>query len=282
MTQPAKRTARVHSPAPGSAPPREGAIRFTIITSTYNASAQLGRTADSIRQQTHHNIQWIVVDGASTDDTSETVRACSDVVTTYISEPDHGIYDAWNKALPLIDGEWVLFLGAGDEFYSTSTLSELAECLRTATPTTNLVCGDVALLDANGKVKRIQRAVWAGVSGPWILGRPILPQQTGVAHRASLFQAGFRFDTRCRITADNELLLRELMAGCGSFIPLTISRFDYSGVSSNQRNRMRMILETVYVNWKVGLGLNRPFYQVGVLLANILRHGLLTMGLLRR
>jgi glycosyltransferase involved in cell wall biosynthesis len=262
--------------------PRDDRPRLTIISATYNVGELLARTAASVRMQTWRNVQWIVVDGASTDDTRAVAEANRDVISTFISEPDRGVYDAWNKALPLIDGDWVLFLGAGDRLSDSGTLDRVAPYLASAPPDATLVFGDVTVTDGQSGVVRVHPGTWSGIDGPWVLGRPYLPLHPGTFHRASLFKGGFSFDTRCRIAADNELMLRELLAGHELRVPLTIVDFDNGGISSNQRNRLRMIAEVIYINWKVGIGLKRPVYQAWMLAANVVRHAMLVAGLLRR
>lgn len=262
--------------------PRDDLPRLTVISATYNVGELLAMTAASIRQQTRRNVQWIVVDGASTDDTQAVAEANQDVISTLISEPDKGIYDAWNKALPLIDGDWVLFLGAGDRLSESSTLSRVVPYLVSAPADVTLVFGDVMVTEGQSGVECVHPGVWSGIDGPWVLGRPCLPVHAGTFHRASLFKEGFCFDTRCRIAADNELMLRELLAGHGQRVPLTVVDFDNGGVSSNQYNRLRMIAEFIYINWKVGIGLKRPLYQAWILGVNVVRHALLVGGLLRR
>ena len=87
----------------------------SVVTAALNAGPALARTAASLEAQDHENIEWIVADGASTDDTVNIARA-SRRLTHLVSEPDRGIYDAWNKGVALAGGEWICFLGAGDVF----------------------------------------------------------------------------------------------------------------------------------------------------------------------
>ena len=82
--------------------PTGRAPRFTIVTSTFNAAASLPVTARSLAGQTCRDFEWLVMDGASPDGTAEVARGFGDMVTRLVSEPNSGIYDAWNKALPLV------------------------------------------------------------------------------------------------------------------------------------------------------------------------------------
>jgi glycosyltransferase involved in cell wall biosynthesis len=89
---------------------------FSIITATYNARDLLVRTIESLRSQSFTDFEWIVVDGASQDNTVELVKQAGDVVHRFICEPDDGIADAWNKGINEARGRYVLILNAGDTY----------------------------------------------------------------------------------------------------------------------------------------------------------------------
>jgi glycosyltransferase involved in cell wall biosynthesis len=246
--------------------------RFSIITATFNACNALSVTARSLQEQTCRSFEWLIVDGASTDNTLAVVRELGDLVTTLVSEPDTGIYNAWNKMLPRIKGQWVIFLGAGDALYSPDTLTRVLESVDHLPAATTTVYGDATVFDmGTGVDLRVRSATWQGLRRPWAGGRPLMPCHQGVFQRAYVFK-DFRFDERCRISADNEALLRELLAGRGSKLDVMVARFDAGGISAQQKNRLRMICESVYINWKIGIFHVRPFYQVAVLFVNALLH----------
>src|SRR5262245_53799273 len=96
----------------------------TIIIGVRNGAATLARCLDSIAAQTLTSRETIVMDGASTDGTVGLLKARADV--QWRSEPDRGLYDAWNKALRLRRGAWVLFLGADDCFVDAHVLEQFA------------------------------------------------------------------------------------------------------------------------------------------------------------
>lgn len=100
--------------------------RVSIITVTYNAVTLLERTIASVAAQTYPNIEYIVVDGASTDGTLDMIErfAEDEVIERWVSEPDAGIYDAMNKGLGLAKGEYVWFMNAGDTIFEPDTLAK--------------------------------------------------------------------------------------------------------------------------------------------------------------
>lgn len=98
---------------------------ISIITVTFNCRELLGATLDSVQRQRFPLAEHIIVDGASTDGTVDLVRRHEAQLGAWISEPDKGIYDAMNKGLRMARGEYVLFLNAGDRFYTDDTLRQV-------------------------------------------------------------------------------------------------------------------------------------------------------------
>jgi glycosyltransferase involved in cell wall biosynthesis len=99
--------------------------KLSVITVVYNNVADIERTMLSVINQSYRNIEYIVVDGASSDGTKDTIVKHQSRISTYISEPDKGIYDAMNKGLALATGDYVLFMNSGDEIYSTDTVAKV-------------------------------------------------------------------------------------------------------------------------------------------------------------
>lgn len=247
--------------------------KFTVITSTFNAESELKFTADSLAAQTCRDFQWIIADGGSTDGTLAEVERYRDIVSVIFSGKDRGIYDAWNKAIGHVAGEWVMFLGAGDVLHGPEVLARVAEALRTVPDHVTTVYGSVLMVSAPGESSgRLFDTDWQGVDGPWISGRPVIPCHQGVFHRASLFRDGFRFDDRMRISADTELVLGELVRGHGQKIDLLVSRFTVGGISQQKRHRLRKLYEVAKIDLRLGLFRRRPIYLAALLLVNALKH----------
>lgn len=93
-----------------------GSSKITIVTVCYNAEETIGLTLDSVRKVKCEGVQYIVVDGKSTDNTLSIIEKNIDLVDKLISEPDTGIYDAMNKALKYADSNYIVFLNADDEY----------------------------------------------------------------------------------------------------------------------------------------------------------------------
>lgn len=248
-------------------------MKFSIITASRNAADELLRTAHSIASQSYRNFEWIIVDGASTDGTSASIKNFfPEFLGNFLSEPDSGIYNALNKGISRISGDWVIFLGAGDELYASDTLEVLSIILSGVGAEKNLVYGVVHEVDGrNNIVLKVRDECWMGLDGPWVIGRPVLPCHQGVLHRARIFAEGFRFNERLKIASDNEVLLVEFIAGRGYKIDQVVAKYLRGGVSSTAANRVRMIYECIVVNWRVGIFWKKPIYQIIVLLAAVIR-----------
>ncbi|WP_443936918.1 glycosyltransferase family 2 protein [Pedobacter sp. MW01-1-1] len=99
--------------------------KLTVITIVYNNVRDIERTIQSVINQTYQDIEYIVIDGASTDGTLAIVNRYRDKISKIVSEPDRGIYDAMNKGLALATGDYVLFMNSGDEIYDVKTVEKV-------------------------------------------------------------------------------------------------------------------------------------------------------------
>jgi len=97
----------------------------SIITIVKNDSENLERTIKSVIAQTYNNIEYIIIDGGSTDNTIKIIQRYEKNIFNWISEPDNGIYDAMNKGIKIAKGKWIVFLNAGDIFYKKNTLEKV-------------------------------------------------------------------------------------------------------------------------------------------------------------
>lgn len=101
--------------------------KISIITVVYNAVKTVEETIKSVLAQSYQNIEFLIIDGGSTDGTLDILKRYSNPKISWISEPDKGIYDAMNKGIRMAKGEWIYFLGADDTFYNDQVLSDIFE-----------------------------------------------------------------------------------------------------------------------------------------------------------
>ncbi|MEM9388424.1 MAG: glycosyltransferase family 2 protein [Pseudomonadota bacterium] len=105
-------------------------MKLSIVTATYNAASHLKRTIDSVAEQDYENIEYVIVDGSSSDSSVDVIRAAGDRVSSWTSEPDQGIYDALNKGIERSSGDVVAFLHAGDVYASSDAASRMMSALK--------------------------------------------------------------------------------------------------------------------------------------------------------
>lgn len=98
---------------------------LSVITIVYNNARDIERTMLSVLDQTYEAIEYLVVDGASTDGTLDIIKRYENRLAKLVSEPDKGIYDAMNKGLQLATGDYVIFMNSGDEFYASDTVEKV-------------------------------------------------------------------------------------------------------------------------------------------------------------
>jgi len=132
-------------------------MKISVITITYNAARSLQRTLDSVAAQDYRDIEHLIVDGASADDTLPMAWRYQEKSTYPVvvqSEPDGGLYDAMNKGLRLASGDYLVFLNAGDALHSSGTLATVAAA---AAGRPAVVYGDTAITDPEGRFLHLRR-----------------------------------------------------------------------------------------------------------------------------
>ena len=117
--------------------------KLSVITIVYNNVKDIERTMLSVLNQSYPHIEYIIIDGASTDGTKKIIDQYRDQLAQYISEKDNGIYDAMNKGLSLATGDYLLFMNSGDEIYSTDTVKEVFA----AAPGADIYYGETEMYD---------------------------------------------------------------------------------------------------------------------------------------
>ena len=200
-------------------------MTITYVTITYNAAAVLQRTLDSVLQQDYRDIVHLIVDGASTDNTLQLVddyiqrsnAADNGHRIQVTSEPDHGIYDAMNKGLRSLDGDYVCFLNAGDFLPSPDTVSRIVSQGDGSTPA--VLYGDTDIVDGEGRFLRHRR-----LAPPENLIWKSFRHGMLVCHQAFYARTDFAiatpYDLRYRYSADVDWCIRIMKAAAKENIPL--------------------------------------------------------------
>jgi len=130
---------------------------ISVITVTYQAKELIERTIASVLEQRYPHIEYIIIDGASSDGTQEAVSRYAGKIACFISEPDKGIYDAMNKGMAKATGDYLWFLNAGDTIYAKDTIEQMVKACASGAKRPDIIYGETALTDREGNFLRMRR-----------------------------------------------------------------------------------------------------------------------------
>ncbi len=196
---------------------------ISVVIVVYNAETTIGHAINSVLGQTYKPVELLVIDGKSTDSTIPVIKSFADKINYFVSEKDEGIYDAMNKGIAAAKGEWVLFLGADDAFYTASVLQEIfgdADLSHI-----DLLYGDVEF-DSN------KRRYGAQKDYRQLIEQNICHQ--AIFYKRRLFQLAGNYNTRYSILADYEMNLRLFRQPAlkMQYVPEIITLFNDKGASN--------------------------------------------------
>ena len=225
---------------PGAAP------FFTIITATRNAAAALPRLLKSLAGQTYRSFELIIQDCVSTDGTVAVVEAWRDRLpkVSMVSEPDTGIYDAWNKALPRIRGQWVLFLGADDFLLNTSALAFAAEDLAALPVPILYAASPIALVNAAGCALDVLLPSRT-LEKDFPFGMPV-PHQGLFQHRRLFLTE--RFHPTLRASGDYDFFCRTAIPDNLIYLDRVYVCMGLGGLTGNLHGMWRLHLENLRIS----------------------------------
>jgi glycosyltransferase involved in cell wall biosynthesis len=217
-------------------------VTISVLTICRNDLEGLRRTVDSVTSQTRKPDEFVVLDGASTDGTVDFLRSTG-VLTTWKSEPDAGIADAFNKVVRMASGDWVLYLNAGDEFADNQVLESVASFLADCPSEIGVVYGDAIVRDPTGL-----QPDWKSV------GRPIAARGSStICHQSTFIRTNLQlenpFDSRLRIGMDYDLLQRLSRICRFRRIDRTICFYRLGGISSSRNWGVHSIIAHHLVDW---------------------------------
>lgn len=247
----------------------EGKIKFSIITASFNSEKTIEATFRSIIDQSYNNLEYIVIDGNSSDGTVDLIKQYESkfkeagIDYKWISEKDDGIYDAWNKGLEISQGDWVGFIGS-DDVYQSYTFSLYAKYIL-ENPEMDFISAKTKMV-RNGKVIRIMGEEWNWQT----FKREMKVGHAGAIHNKKYFEKYGNFNSDFKITGDYELLLRAkeklkvgfindcvaIMGGDGvssTLVMKTLSEAKRAKVESGVKNYFQASIEMYFVYVKIVL-----------------------------
>ncbi len=185
-------------------------MKVSIITSCYNREATIRDAIESVLSQDYPNIEYIVVDGASKDNSLSVIKEYKDQISTIISEPDRGMYEAINKGIRAATGDIVGLIHSDDFFYSTDTISKLVKQIEEQQA--DIIYGNGIFVDEQDTTKVVRNWISGGyrksnMRNGW------LPLHTTVFIRKECFDQLGLYNESYKIAADSDLLVRYMYKG---------------------------------------------------------------------
>jgi glycosyltransferase involved in cell wall biosynthesis len=206
--------------------------KISVITINYNEKEGLKKTIQSVVGQTYGDIEYIVIDGGSTDGSKEIIEEYKDKIDYWVSEPDSGIYNAMNKGIRAAKGEYVLFMNSGDCFYENDTVAK-AETLMSGDY--GIYYGD--LIYYNKRKKKYENWIFPNKLSLGFFIENSLPHQGSFIKR-SLFDSISMYNENLKIASDWEFFIIAICVEKVSYkhIGIVISEYDFTGISSDPKN----------------------------------------------
>jgi glycosyltransferase involved in cell wall biosynthesis len=216
---------------------------ISVVTVVFNSEELIADTIESVINQSYENVEYIVIDGGSTDQTVSIIQSYEESIDYWVSESDRGIYDAMNKSAYLCHGEWINFMNAGDQFHDKNTLSSLKGDLNN-----NDVVYGATLLRKNGAHRLIKTKNLKSIKN----GR--LP----FVHQSSLIRTetfrDYPFSDKYLINSDFDQFLTLYVSSASFFdCKRVISIYDGHGFSSNNKKNNKIEKLAILRRHKISL-----------------------------
>ena len=209
---------------------------ISVVTICYNAKNDLEKTILSVLSQTYQDIEYIIIDGGSTDGTVDIIHKYSERLFYWISEPDKGIYDAMNKGMDRAIGSWINFMNAGDTFCDNEVIKNIFGYNDLS---------DYSVIYGDCYVSKLNQLQYLKASS-----MKKVHVQMPFCHQSSFIRkTRLRFSIDLKIAADYQMIYEYYrMNGISSFLYISkpISVFDATGISTTNNNLLQKEYGIVY------------------------------------
>ncbi|MCC6541851.1 MAG: glycosyltransferase [Flavobacteriales bacterium] len=231
-------------------------MKVSLITVCRNAAPVIAGSVESVLAQTHPDIEYIIIDGASTDGTRQLLEGYRHAIAHFVSEPDQGIYDAMNKGLRAATGEVIGFVNAGDLLMTPETIAHVVDAFQRSHA--EAVYGDIIMVDEHD-IHKVHRTWLSGTYHRENFRRGWMPPHVGTFIRKSAYDRYGHFNTDLRIGADYEILLRFLYRHRIATVHLreVLVRFRLGGMSNGSLRHILKANREVRASWGIN-GLTAP------------------------
>lgn len=197
-------------------------MKYSVIIPTYNSAKVIKRCIDSIIEQTYKDLEILVLDGSSKDDTVQIANSYKDKRIKVYSELDKGVYDAMNKGIDKAEGDWLLFLGSDDNLLNRKVLEDVARYLD---DNYHVVYGDCQ-----------SERLYPENSGEWTLSTLSFNRcHQGIFYNKKFWETGVRYNLKYKLLADYVVNLKWFLDTShfkSKYIPVMVSFFNAGGISN--------------------------------------------------
>ena len=218
-------------------------MKISIITINYNDARGLERTIKSVVSMTFSNKEFIVIDGASKDDSLDIIHKYSKQISKWVSEPDSGIYSAMNKGIAMASGEYCIFMNSGDAFYSTDVLVHIQKYLKSGKDIYN---GNAFFTDSDGRITWYRKG-HKDVSKMYFY-------HSSICHQSSIIKTSllkkYMYDETLRMVSDWKFWVETICLNHASYeaIDVDICCYDCGGITATHHDlgvyeRRKVLLE---------------------------------------
>jgi glycosyltransferase involved in cell wall biosynthesis len=217
-------------------------MRISIITVCYNSATTIEKTILSVASQTYKNIEYIIVDGDSKDNTLEIIRKHEMKISKWISESDKGLYDAMNKGIAMATGDLIGILNSDDTFHSSTVIEEIV-----AFHSKNTIDASVGNIVQHGENGRIVRSYSSRLWKPEKLKIGFMPPHPSIFLKRELFNKFGQYDLGFKIGADYELITRFFLKNKISwkYSGITTTAMLVGGLSSSGTSSYELITKEI-------------------------------------
>ncbi len=236
-------------------------MRITIITVCYNRVLTIEKAIQSVLKQNYPNIEYIIVDGNSTDGTQAVIASYGDRISQYISEPDKGMYDAINKGIQLATGDVVGLMHSDDEFYDAHAIGRIVASFEQDSKTEG-VYGDGVYVSNDSEERLIRNRIGGAFSlqkikSGWLPLHPTVYLRKSVIDKYGVYNLDFK------IASDTEFLLRYLYKYKIKmrYINAYIVKMRMGGMSTNASRAIEVLQEDYKIYKYHGLSAFRVVFQ---------------------
>ncbi len=241
--------------------------KISVITVCYNAADTLEKTIQSVLGQTYPNIEYIIIDGGSTDGSVDIIRKYADRIAYWVSEPDGGIYEAMNKGIKVATGDYINFMNAGDIFYDSNVLLNISPVIDDGL---DIVSG-IALLDESNKC-------WKPFEEKKLCLMYFYLQ--GLCHQATFIKRilfnNCLYDEKLRIVSDSKFFIQKIILDGCTYVTsdVIVCRFEKGGISSNtvrQREEIEIVMHELFPE-RICRDYQRSAKYYSLIYVKIIRH----------